>query len=263
MVEEKQYSTGITESKSWFEEWFDSDYYHILYKERDEEEAKLFLNNLKKITGWQPGQTILDLACGRGRHAHYLASSGLLVTGLDLSVSSIAYAKKSSQNSVAFKVHDMRQPFGVQQFDYILNLFTSFGYFDNEEENILVLQHIANALKNDGIAVIEYMNPHYVIEHLKEKETKQVEDIVFEMSKEVTGNFLYKHIRFIADKQEHLFTERVMLIYLQQFQKYFEVVGLKLQHLYGNYNLSPYEAANSPRMILVMKKENSITKTNA
>ena len=254
MGEEEQYSAAVTEKKAWFEEWFDSDYYHILYKERDEEEAKLFLNNLQKITGWQTGQTILDLACGRGRHAHYLATFGLQVTGLDLSASSIAYAKKSLQLPIEFKVHDMRHSFGVLQYDYILNLFTSFGYFDNEEENLLVMQHITNALKQHGIAVIEYMNPHYVVQHLKDRETKQVDDIVFEMSKEVAGNFLYKHIRFTHNNQEHLFTERVMLIYLQQFEKYFAKVGLALQHIYGDYNLMSYEAATSPRMILVVKK---------
>jgi len=257
MIAQQKICTS-TEKKAWFEEWFDSDYYHILYKERDEEEAKLFLNNLQKMTDWQPGQTILDLACGRGRHAHYLAALGLQVTGLDLSASSIAFAKNSLQHAVEFKVHDMRQPFGVRQYDYILNLFTSFGYFDTEEENIMVLQHIANALKKDGLAVIEYMNPHYVLQHLKEKESKQVNEIVFKMSKEVAGNFLYKHIRFTHGNKEHLFTERVMLIYQQQFEKYFAKTGLAVQHLYGDYNLLPYQAATSPRMILVVKRKIAI-----
>ena len=253
MVEEKQYSADTTE-KEWFETWFDSDYYHILYKKRDEQEAQLFLNNLQKSLCWQPGQAVLDLACGRGRHSHYLATLGLKVTGIDLSASSITFAKNSLRDPVDFKVHDMRQPFGMQKYDYILNLFTSFGYFDNVDENVLVMRHIANALTKDAVAVIEYMNPHYVVQHLKEKETKQIDNIVFEMSKQIKGNFLYKHIRFTHNNHEHLFTERVMLIYQQQFENYFTKVGLRLQHTYGDYNLSPYETATSPRMILVVKK---------
>lgn len=257
MAEEQQkqlFSNDISEKKEWFEAWFDSNYYHILYKKRDEQEAKLFLNNLQKMTDWQPSQTILDLACGRGRHAHYLATLGLQVTGIDLSASSIEFAQNSLRHPVEFKVHDMRQPFGAQQYDYILNLFTSFGYFDNEDENLLVMRHIANALKKDGVAVIDYMNPHYVVQHLKEKETKSVDGIVFEMSKQIIGNFLYKHIQFMHNKREHLFTERIMLINQHQFETYFTSVGLKLQNVYGDYNLTPYETAASPRMILVIKK---------
>lgn len=255
MIEIPTDTSVTSHEKPWFEAWFDSDYYHILYKERNEAEAQLFLNNLKKVFNWQPWELILDLACGRGRHAHYLASLGMKVTGIDLSISSIAFANKITNPQVKFVVQDMRLPLGINQYNYILNLFTSFGYFENEQENILVLQHIKNALLPNGYAVIEYMNPHYVVQHLKENETKVVDDIVFEMSKEVKDIFLLKHIQFVANQTLQTHTERVMLIYLEQFLAYFDKVGFTLTNLYGDYNLLPYQANTSPRMIMVIQKK--------
>jgi SAM-dependent methyltransferase len=247
----------IDQNASWFEEWFDNDYYHILYKERDEEEARSFLNKLNDHLAFKPGHAILDLACGRGRHANYLASLDLRVTGLDLSASSIAYARQTAAHPVHFGVHDMRRPFGNSQYDFILNLFTSFGYFEDEDENRLVMQHIARALKPGGTVVIEYMNPHYIQQHLKPSEKKWVDDILFVIEKEIRENFVYKHIRFTHNHRLHSFTEKVMLISLQQFEHYFRQCGLVPEHVFGDYQLNTFHKETSPRMVLAAKKHSN------
>ena len=249
-------STKITdlEKSSWFEEWFDSDYYHILYQERDEEEAKLFLNNLLQKLLVTPKHNILDLACGRGRHANYLAALGYPVTGLDLSPASIDFAKLQAPPNASFAVQDMRLPFGNAMYDVILNLFTSFGYFDNEAENLQVMHHIASALKPGGTAVIEYFNPNHVKKHLIPAEVKIVNNISFVIEKEIKNGFVYKQIQFLHKCQQHSFTERVMLLYKHQFEKYFAACGLYIQNIYGDYALNPYQQDVSPRMILVVKK---------
>ena len=116
--------------KDWFESWFDSPYYHLLYSNRDEREADLFIKNLINYINPSTKSKILDLACGKGRHSKVLADLGFDVTGIDLSENSIVSAKKMENESLHFYTHDMRFPFRANYFDYTFNFFTSFGYFN-------------------------------------------------------------------------------------------------------------------------------------
>ena len=104
--------------QAWYKEWFNSPYYHKLYFERDEKEAEAFIRKL--VEHLQPAacSRMLDIACGRGRHSRTLSSMGFEVTGIDLSVSSIEYAKKFENEKLEFFVHDMRLPFRANYYDY-------------------------------------------------------------------------------------------------------------------------------------------------
>ena len=84
---------------SWFVNWFDSPYYHTLYKNRDEKEAQVFIDNLVHHLQIKKGSKLIDIACGKGRHATYFNSLGLDVVGVDLSPNSIASAKKNENNT--------------------------------------------------------------------------------------------------------------------------------------------------------------------
>src|SRR5436853_6516213 len=66
----------VNTKREWFESWFDSPYYHVLYKERDDLEARSFLDSLIGYLNPAPGSTILDVACGKGRHSLYLNQKG-------------------------------------------------------------------------------------------------------------------------------------------------------------------------------------------
>ena len=123
------------EHPKWFQSWFDTPYYHILYKHRDFKEAEDFIKNLVSYLNIDTDDSILDLACGKGRHSIFLNTLGYNVTGLDLSKNNIEHAKVHESNSLFFEVHDMRNTYGTQ-FEVVLNLFTSFGYFDNKNDNI-------------------------------------------------------------------------------------------------------------------------------
>nr|MCU0349019.1 methyltransferase domain-containing protein [Saprospiraceae bacterium] len=114
----------------WFKNWFNSPYYHLLYKNRDEQEAKNFIDRL--LTELRPldGATVLDLACGKGRYSRYLASKQYKVTGLDIAEESIRFAQQFENEHLSFFQHDMRLPYRINYFDYIFNFFTSFGYFE-------------------------------------------------------------------------------------------------------------------------------------
>ena len=78
---------------NWFESWFDSPWYPILYAQRDEQEASEFIEKIVVSLNLPPASSVLDLACGRGRHARCMASLGMKVTGVDLSEMSLTYAR--------------------------------------------------------------------------------------------------------------------------------------------------------------------------
>jgi SAM-dependent methyltransferase len=180
------------EVNNWFASWFDSPYYHILYKDRDEEEAQLLMDNIVHYLNLPEDSKILDLACGKGRHSIYLNQLGFDVTGADLSTNSIAEAKKSENKTLHFREHDMRLPF-EDQFDAIFNLFTSFGYFENEQDNLTTLKAIKESLTEYGFAVIDFMNVHQVIANLVPEEVKTVDGIAFHIKRYIKDHYIYKH----------------------------------------------------------------------
>ena len=121
---------------NWYTDWFNSPYYHILYKNRDDKEAQFFIDNLIKHLKIKKNSKILDVACGKGRHAYYFHKKNMIVNGIDISLNSINDAKKNKKIGLNFFVHDMRIPFKLKEFDVITNLFTSFGYFDCENDEL-------------------------------------------------------------------------------------------------------------------------------
>jgi len=236
----------------WFAEWFDSPYYHILYKNRDDSEAEGFMDKLSVFLNIQFEETILDMPCGKGRHARYLNQKGYDVTGMDLSENSIKQATVFENVRLKFSVHDMRQPI-AGAYDYILNLFTSFGYFD-DAENIMVLSHMKNALKPDGRLVIDFMNTPKVIESLVLEEVKELEGIAFELKRGVKSGQIVKEIAFEVEGKKYCFEERVRVLTETDFRNYFASAGLVVDHVFGDYNLNKYEVSASDRMIFILKK---------
>ena len=157
--------------KHWYSSWFDTPFYHILYKDRDDKEAQSFMDALTYYLNISQNSTILDLACGKGRHSLYLNSIGYDVTGLDLSKQSISEAKQKENGRLCFDVHDMSKPY-FKQFDTVFNLFTSFGYFDCDEDNLNTIKAIKANLKPNGIGVIDFMNIDVVKNSLKQDDIK-------------------------------------------------------------------------------------------
>ena len=165
----------------WFINWFNSPYYHILYKDRDLREAEIFIDSLLAFLKPASGDKILDLACGKGRHARYLNQKGFDVTGIDLSEESIRYATQFENATLSFFVHDMRRMLLINGFDFVFNLFTSFGYFVNEKDNVATLKASAGSLKNGGIFVLDFMNANKAQKCLKADEIKTVNNIDFKI----------------------------------------------------------------------------------
>lgn len=242
------------DSEDWFVSWFDTKYYHTLYKHRDMQEAKRFIDNLLDYLNIPKGAKCLDLACGKGRHSKYLNESGLEVVGLDLSSNSIQKAKNFENDSLNFAVHDMRKTYKSAEFEVIFNLFTSFGYFNSDTDNLKVLEAIDEMLLPDGRLVIDFMNATRVIHNLVESEEKVIDGITFRIKRTYDGSHIFKNIQF-EDQGEHFdFTERVQALRYDDFKKLLKQKGFKLLDVFGSFDLTPFDEATSDRLIIIAQK---------
>ena len=238
--------------KQWFASWFDTPYYHILYKDRDYSEAQVFMDNLTNYLNIPNGGKILDLACGKGRHSVYLNKIGYNVTGVDLSEKSITHAKQFQNDTLKFNVHDMSKPY-LDPFDAVFNLFTSFGYFDDEECNLNTIKSIKAELNDYGFGVIDFMNVNYIIENLVSENIKTVDGIDFHQKRSVKDGYIIKDISFNVDGEQYQFQERVKAFTLKDFEMLFEKAGVYLLDIFGDYKLHPYHAKTSERLIMIFK----------
>jgi SAM-dependent methyltransferase len=240
----------------WFKDWFNSPYYHKLYFAHNEQEAKNFINELMVHLRPTAGSLMLDVACGRGRHAKLLSEKGFDVTGFDLAPDSIAFAKQFENDHLHFYEHDMRMPFWINYFDYAFNFFTSFGYFRTERENYNVIRTIAMSLKANGICVIDYLNSTYVESHLVPVEVKKVGHVTYHIKRWCDETHFYKNI-IIEDVGLTLpleFTEKVAKFRFGDFNDMFSWSKMQVQDVFGDYKLSLYNKKESPRLIMIARK---------
>jgi SAM-dependent methyltransferase len=243
--------------QAWFKDWFNSHYYHLLYQHRDEEEANRFIEQLIAYLHPKLGATMLDVACGKGRHSKALAEMGFDVTGIDLSEESIIEAKLDESEVLHFYQHDMRLPFWINYYDFAFNFFTSFGYFRTRREHDNAFRTIAQSLKPGGIFVIDYLNIAFAENAQESLATHHIEDIHFHISKWNDENHFYKQIQ-ITDatniEPKNLYTERVAKFSLKDFTEMLELQQMAVQAVFGNYSLDTYNELVSPRLIIVAKK---------
>lgn len=243
------------EKAPWFSNWFDSEFYHILYSDRNHEEADLFVKKLVDYFQIAKYQSILDLGCGKGRHSFSLAQYSDAVMGVDLSINSITFASSHSIGlNPFFDVADMRSFRLNKTFDFVFNLFTSFGYFDTLDENIQVLDCIASHQKSRGILLIDYLNSEKVRSQGESKTIKTMQGIDFHLHKYLTENHVFKKINFEYQGEKYEFEERVQLFQKEELEAMIINAGYEILQVYGNYMMETYHIA-SDRMIIVSRKK--------
>ena len=240
----------------WFKDWFNSSYYHQLYFNRDDREAEAFINKL--IDHLQPSgdAKMLDVACGKGRHAMQLAEKGFDVTGIDLSEESIEEALRSENDRLHFYRHDMRHPFWINYFDYTFNFFTSFGYFSTQRENDNAIRTIAQSLRAGGTFVMDYPNVQFSEDHTIPLDVKEIAGVKYSITKWFDEGYFYKKIVIEDKKHEEPFTytEKVAKFNLADFEKMFAKQGMEIADVFGDYNFSAYDSTTSPRLIMIAAK---------
>jgi 2-polyprenyl-3-methyl-5-hydroxy-6-metoxy-1,4-benzoquinol methylase len=244
--------------KAWYKDWFNTPYYHLLYSNRDNTEATLFIEKLIGYLNPINNSTMLDVACGKGRHSKALAEMGFDVTGIDLSSASIEEAKQMEGKNLHFYEHDMRLPFWINYYHFAFNFFTSFGYFNTQREHNNTIRTIAQSMRTNGVFVIDYLNAHFAEKNIEKNSIVQLENnVCFHISKWHTENHFFKQIQVTDAKNKapkHLYTERVAKFSLADFSEMMSYQNLQIQEVFGDYNLGQYKLNDSPRMIILAKK---------
>lgn len=242
------------QNPEWFKDWFNSPYYHILYKNRNYNEAAAFIDKLSAYLKLAPSDKIWDLACGKGRHSYYLNSKGFCVTGTDLSENNIKEASAHENPRLEFFVHDMRKPFRINYFTHVLNLFTSIGYFEDSRDNFKVFQNVHRALRPAGVFVVDFFNSDFVEKHIIPSEVKEIEGIKFTIGKRIENKHVVKSISFTDKGHAYQFEESVSLLHYEDFLSFADKAGFRLRTCFGNYNLEPFNRQASERLILIFEK---------
>lgn len=240
--------------ENWFQKWFNTSYYHMLYHQRDNTEAQLFITNLIKELNPPKGSHFLDLACGRGRHSLFLNQQGFEVTGMDLSEESINFAQQYATDKLHFYSGDMREPYGENRFDFIINLFTSFGYFENNDDNRKVCEQIAKALKPGAKVLIDFLNVSQLEQGLVPQDEFLIEDCHFAIERKIVDGKVLKTIKVKQDQKEEVFYECVQLLHEDDFKNLLEECGLHYEQSFGDYTFEPYSAQKSKRLIILASK---------
>lgn len=241
---------AVMSEKAWFADWFNSTYYHKLYQHRGSDEADSFIPALLQQLEMDEGSEVLDLACGKGRHARSFHEHGMKVTGVDLAPESIAEARLKSHPDIRFEVGDMRSFELGQHYDLVCNLFTSFGYFDDTSDNERVLRQIARHLRPDGRLVIDFLNASRVLANLVPENVQEAGGITFHIERRLEAGQIRKKIAF-EDKGEHFeFEERVQALDVASFEQLLSASGFRVENLFGDYALHPYHQ-DAERLIIV------------
>lgn len=244
----------------WFEEWFDSPLYEKLYANRDEAEARQLVELLVDELELNQCSRILDLGCGRGRHSINLNKKGYRVKGIDLSKQAIKTAKekvkKMGLTNIDFEVRDMRDPLD-ETFDAIVNLFTTFGYFETDAENASVFDSVVAMLKPGGIFVLDYLNADKVKRGYSPSDSGEFHGIKYDIQRYIREGAIYKDIEFAGDRVNghRTYSERVKLYHLDWFQQEMEKRGLEIDHVYGDYEGHSFDPDTSARLMIISHLE--------
>jgi len=234
-------------SEQWYQNWFDENYLK-LYSHRNTFDANNQLNLIIKTLKPAKSDFIADIACGQGRHCALLQEKGYKIQGFDLSETLINSGKKLYPD-LDIKIGDMRNIVG--KYDIILSLFTSFGYFENDEENLSVFSSISNALNQEGYFWFDFLNSYYVKENLVPKSAQIMENGTKVTSiRRIENDMVIKDILF--DTKEK-YMEKVKLYTKDKLEEMLNQSGIKLLGSFGDYCGEKWTKA-SKRTILYGKK---------
>lgn len=239
-------------SEKWYQNWFDSEHYLKLYHSRDNTEAKKFAKMICNIINIKPGSSILDLGCGAGRHSIILSKMGYQVTGFDLSRHLLMEARSNSiqqKTSLSLVRGDIRNLPFKPEFDLVLNIFTSWGYFESDLENFTVLKNAILLKKPTGFFVLDFLNAEYLKKNLIENSETEFAGVTYREKRYIKNERVIKSIKFCDGSDEKCYEESVRLFTKDQIIEVFTEIGVTNISLFGDYDGSRFSSSNSQRII--------------
>ena len=241
----------------WFEDWFNTEEYLNVYRHRNDEDAKSLFDLIKKNITLEKNAKVLDLACGAGRHSILFAKSGFDVTAVDISENLLDVGRKNSIElglNINFIKSDLRNLKLAQKFQLILSLFTSFGYFENDDENEEVIKIAANHLLNNGYFIIDFFNSVYLKNYLIPVSYDKIEGGIIKQERIFKENRLIKKISINMRDKKKLFHESVRAYTKDELLLLFSNHALKIQNIFGDYYGNDFQESISPRIIIIASK---------
>jgi len=243
--------------KNWYEKWFSNKYYLEIYSHRDEKEARDIINLIQRYIPLVTNAKVLDVCCGAGRHSIELARRGYNVSGFDLSPYLISQARESLSSAketnltVEFMIKDMKDFSFGNVFDMAINVFTSFGYFETDEENFKVFENVRESLKPGGYFVFDFINPDNLRKAIVGESEDVYDGVKIIQKRYIENNFVYKDI-FIGEEK---YTERLRLYNLEDIYSVFKTIGFNVVKVFGDYYGNAFDRENSKRMVYICKTE--------
>lgn len=242
-------------NRNWYEDWFGNEYLSV-YAHRDEDEARELIKLIFAYVNIDKNAKILDLCCGQGRHAYILSQEGYEVYGIDLSKTLLQVAKyKNNQSMNTFFIQaDMRKLPAVNSFNLLLNLFTSFGYFEEDEENKTVFKQFHQVLKSGGYFVFDYFNTPYIQANLERYHSEQIGDLIVEQERFIEGSRVQKIIRLNRNGKKSTFYESVKMYEKVKILEMMKETHLNVRYIFGDYAGSSL-SETSERIIIIGQKD--------
>lgn len=243
--------------KEWFIDWFNTDEYLSVYKHRNEEDAECHIKFLLSKINLPLNASILDLACGSGRHSILLAKQGFNVIGVDLSDRLLSEAVKSARAenlNIKFIKSDIRDFQTEEKFDCILNLFTSFGYFETDEENFSVLEKAFSFLAKKGYFVLDYFNKNYIEKNLVLFSKEEEENYCITQERKIIDQRVVKKITIQRNGTEQTYFESVKLYDSNFLILKLKEIGFDIVNMFGDFSENEFNENLSPRFIAICQK---------
>jgi SAM-dependent methyltransferase len=247
----------------WYETFFDESYmrFHLLGGEREAEKAPADCDFIEKALGLEPGNRVLDLCCGQGRHSVELARRGYTVTGYDLSEYLLKLARQAAEEAgvtVSFQHGDMRELSWEEEFDAVINMFTAFGYFESEDDNAKVLCEVRKALQPGGRLLLDIPNRDYYLKLIPDGRKTWYEHENHYILDEHTWDYERGRLRLnrivLAPDGSRLQTGHDLREYTHsEIIELLEQAGLRHEHTYCDYQLSEF-TPEEKRMLVVARK---------
>jgi len=253
----------------WFEkEDFWINFAPIMFDEKRWAEAPTVAEYVKKIAGLKDGDTVLDAGCGLGRISVELALLNLDVTGIDIIQAELDAAKESADDegvSLTLLNTDLRTYKTDKKFDCVVNLYTSFGYCDTIEEDMMILENMARAVKEGGTFIMECTSRETAIMYWTDGEIFERAGYKVQTEFKVTGaweGLSSRWMLFSPDTPDTKLKSTKPLIDHTFIQRLYPAsflcdrllsYGLKEVSIHGDFDLSPYNE-HARTMIIVGRK---------